>query len=889
MSRALLTFLIVLGAIAASRPNIVMIIPDDQTYSDFGFMGNSRVHSPNLDRLAEQSAVFVNGYVPTSVCSPSLATLLTGLYPHQCGIHYNHPPPGNSAFNRMATAEEYVRTRSESFEQIKAVDTLPRVLAAKGYACLQTGKFWEGHYGNAGFTHGMTVFKGVPDQLWGGNRRLASGEHVAHGNGDAGLKIGRVSMDPAYRFIDAHADQPFMIWYAPYLPHEPHNAPEQFYEPYKGRDVPEHYLDYYASCTQFDHTVGELIAYLTAKGLAENTIFVLVSDNGWTPDAKKPHKGGYRHTRRSKRSPFEDGLRTPILFRWDGRILPGKHQELVSSVDIVPTLLAAAAIDSSKLPGEDLLPALTGSAELDANRAVFGEIYPGDASSLGNPERDLAYRWVRQGAYKLIVPEGANPWGNYLKSAALYDVAGDPRETRNLIDAPKHQGTVANLRRQLDDWWPGRKKPNVVVVLADDLGYGDLGSYGARDVRTPNLDRMAAEGMLFTNFYAAASVCSPSRAALLTGRYPIRTGVTGVISANTKRALPTEEVTLAERFKALDYATAIVGKWHLGNTPDTWPLRQGFDQWFGTIGSNDMGKGRPSLEQRRAGKAGVELVEGETVIELNPDQAKLTARYTQRAVDFIAENKERHFLLYLAHNMPHTPLFASTKTAGANKRGLYGDVLAEIDASVGAVLNALKKHGIDDQTVVLFSSDNGPWLIFGDHGGSAGPLAGGKKQILEGGLRVPLIARWPGRIPAGSVCREMVSALDLAPTLMGVAGVDIESPQIDGRDVGALFTGGSLAPSQVRPFFYFWEDKIHAVRLGDWKLQLAHTDRHTPDPAAIGNSGLRGKVMTVARPQALYDLRTDPGETKDLSALHPERVRELTRLATASTRPRRKP
>jgi uncharacterized sulfatase len=438
-----------------------MIIPDDQTYSDFGFMGNDLVHTPNIDRLAARSARFVNGYVPTSLCSPSLATLLTGLYPHQSGIHYNHPPPGNSAFNKMQSAAEYRHVRSKSFDIIKSLPTLPRLLAANGYACLQTGKFWEGHYRNAGFTDGMTVFEGVPKQPWGGNRKLKSGENVAHGNGDKGLLIGRETMDPIYRFIDEHANKPFMIWYAPYLPHEPHNAPQRFYDLYNDRKVPKHYHDYYASCAQFDETVGQLVEYVEQRGLAANTIFVLVSDNGWSPDAKRPHKHGkpgYQHTKSSKRSPNEDGLRTPILFRWDNHFKPVTHDGLVSSVDIVPTLLAAAGLGdrAASLPGDDLTTVLTGKTTLPTDRAVFGEIYPGDASSLRHPERDIAYRWVRKGKYKLVVPHGNKPWGGYLKSDAFYNVVSDPREQTNLIAQAEHQGTAAAYRQLLDNWWAGK-------------------------------------------------------------------------------------------------------------------------------------------------------------------------------------------------------------------------------------------------------------------------------------------------------------------------------------------------------------------------------------------------------------------------------------------------
>ena len=428
---------------------------------------------------------------------------------------------------------------------------------------------------------------------------------------------------------------------------------------------------------------------------------------------------------------------------------------------------------------------------------------------------------------------------------------------------------------------PAAARPNVVILFADDLGYGDLGCYGAEGYATPHLDAMAREGMRFTDFYVAASVCSASRAALLTGRYPIRTGVTGVISANSKRRLPLAEVTLAERFKAMGYATAIFGKWHLGNTPDVWPLKQGFDEWFGTVGSNDMGKGRPSLEARRAGKAGVELVEQDKVVETNPDQRMLTRRYTERAVDFIRRKKEEPFFLYVPYNMPHTPLFVSERFAGKSERGLYGDVIAEIDWSAGEILQAIKSAGIDDRTIVLFTSDNGPWLIFGDHGGSAGSLDGGKKQILEGGMRVPMIVRQPGRVPAGEVVDEMVTALDLTPTLLAMAGETSSPEGLDGRDLSALLLGQDGGVPASKPFFYFWEREPRAVRFGRWKLQLAHVDNQAPDPARIGNGGERGKVRSVRRPEALYDLRTDPEEARDLASQFPDKVNELkARLAT---------
>lgn len=466
----LAAFLVALSISAAPRPNVVMIISDDQTYRDFGFMGNEHVRTPHLDRLAAQSARYPNGYVPTSVCSPSLATMLTGLYPHQHGIHYNHPPPGNSAFNKMKSRAEYERVRSRAFSLIRSQPTLPRVLAREGYRCLQTGKFWEGHYRNAGFTDGMTIFEPPPGQTFGGVRTLASGEKAAHGNGDWGLKIGRETMRPIYDFIEECAGrQPFFVWYAPYLPHQPHDSPRKYFDLYRDQPgVPEHYVPYYASISQFDDTVGELVAYVERKGLAKDTLFVFVIDNGWTPGTRR-HKSAqdfFYHIKASKRSPFEDGLRTPILLRWDGVIKPARHEQLCSSVDLVPTILSAIGIEHrmTGLPGVDLMVSAKGVAPLRP-RTVFGEIYPGDATTLGHPSRDIAYRWVRDGDFKLIIPHSQNdrrPWGDYLKAPALYNVARDPDEPDNLAPHPAQKSRVEKLRRLLDNWWmPGKDADDV--------------------------------------------------------------------------------------------------------------------------------------------------------------------------------------------------------------------------------------------------------------------------------------------------------------------------------------------------------------------------------------------------------------------------------------------
>jgi len=446
---------------ADARPNVVYIIADDHTYRDFGFMGSKEALTPNLDKLASQSARFVNGYVTTSLCSPSLGVMLTGRYPHQSGLTYNHPPPGNSVFNKMASRAEYEAARSPAFEIIRKQPTLPRTLASLGYRSLQTGKFWEGHFSNAGFTDGMTIFEPRPGQDYGGNRVLKGGELAAHGNGDHGLQIGRETMQPIADFLDKNGkEKPFFIWYAPFLPHQPHDSPQRFYDRYQGRGIPEHRIPYLASISQFDDTVGELIGMIESRGLAKDTLIAFLADNGWTPGTTREKKRPveFAHTHESKYSPFEDGLRTPILFRWDGQVKPAMHEQLVSSVDLLPTVLEALGKPDAVpgLPGRSLWSAAQGKATL-ADQPVFGEIYPGDASALEQPAKDIAYRWVRQGSLKLLIPHGHRgkpAWGDYLTEVSLFDVVRDPEEKHNLAQAQPED--VKRLRQTLNQWWkPG--------------------------------------------------------------------------------------------------------------------------------------------------------------------------------------------------------------------------------------------------------------------------------------------------------------------------------------------------------------------------------------------------------------------------------------------------
>ncbi|KAA5541101.1 sulfatase-like hydrolase/transferase [Roseiconus nitratireducens] len=439
----------------AERPNVVFIISDDQGYDDFGFMGNDQVRTPNLDALARRSARFPQGYVPSSVCRPSLATLLTGLYPHEHGIHFNHPPPGFAKLTRTMDRRGYESARESAVHLIRQVPTLPRLLADAGYRCLQTGKHWEGHWRDAGFTDGMTTGLPQPGATYG-NKQLANGQWVAHGNGDRGLAIGRETMQPIDRFLQDVGDTPFLIWYAPFLPHLPHNSPQRFVDLY-GSDLPDHQRAYFAACSEFDASVGRLMELVRKQSADRPTLYVFVVDNGFRPDPDQPMRDGqgFNYTHRSKRSPFEAGVRTPILFAMQDRVNAATHPEPCSSVDIVPTILEACGVEvPASISGRSLWPALTGDASI-APQPVYGEIYPGDASVLDRPSADVAYRWVRDGDFKLIVshPRGGKVWGSYGDQPQLYDLASDPDEQTNLASDPEFQSIEQELRTLLDRWW----------------------------------------------------------------------------------------------------------------------------------------------------------------------------------------------------------------------------------------------------------------------------------------------------------------------------------------------------------------------------------------------------------------------------------------------------
>ncbi len=419
---------------------------------------------------------------------------------------------------------------------------------------------------------------------------------------------------------------------------------------------------------------------------------------------------------------------------------------------------------------------------------------------------------------------------------------------------------------------PGRP-PNVVIVYADDLGYGDIGAYGAPRIRTPHVDRLASEGVRFTDFYVAQAVCSASRAALLTGTYPNRIGILGALMPQSTNGIAEAETTLGELLKARGYATAVYGKWHLGHLPPFLPTRNGFDDYLGLPYSNDMWPNHP--EKMRFPP--LPLYSRDAVLTINPDQSQLTGEYARQAVAFIEAHREGPFFVYLAHTMPHVPIFASERFRGRSKQGLYGDVIEEIDDSVGQVLAALRRLGLERDTLVIFASDNGPWLSYGDHAGSAGPLREGKGTAFEGGVRVPFVARWPGRIPAGSVVREPAMTIDVLPTIARLVGAPLPPLPIDGLDIAPLLLGEPGARSPHEALYFYYGTELRALRGGRYKLVLPHRSQ-TLDGKA-GSGGIPGKYRQAEVPLALYDLVDDVGETTDVAAAHPDVVARLSALA----------
>jgi arylsulfatase len=420
--------------------------------------------------------------------------------------------------------------------------------------------------------------------------------------------------------------------------------------------------------------------------------------------------------------------------------------------------------------------------------------------------------------------------------------------------------------------------PNIIIILADDLGYSDIGCFGAKRFKTPHLDNLAAEGIRLTSFYVSSPVCSPSRAALMTGSFHPRVGIQDVLYPNSNIGINSNVMTIGEIVKQRGYKTAIIGKWHLGDQVKFLPGNHGFDYYFGLPYSNDMSSNQKNNHRKSELRfPPLPLVRDDNIVEYEPDQSQLVSRYTNEAIRFIEKCKGAPFLLYFAHNAPHVPLFLSKSWKGATGNGIYADVIAEIDWSVGMILSTLKKLNLDDNTLIIFTSDNGPWKVFGNHGGTCEPLRGSKGTTWEGGIRVPFIARWPKKIAPDSFSDQPVATIDILPTIANLIGAKLPEHKIDGKDIWIIMSGEKISKSPHDSlFFYNGLNELQAMRAGKWKIHFPHS---YIDVKKAGKDGLPGTYETRRTGLELYDLSIDISEKKNVALQYPEIIANMQEKA----------
>lgn len=873
------------------QPNIILIFTDDQGYEDLGCFGSKTIKTPVLDQMAREGLRLTNFYAQP-VCGVSRAALMTGSYPIRVA-----EPDNVKQLHTVPHPQEV---------------TMAEVLKSAGYATgiigkwhlvnkMKGGKLDPETMPNAqGFDYffGTPVFNGYTVFVEDVAMRvplLRNKEVIVEGV-ESWDNITADYTKEAIDYIEQNKDGPFFLYLAHNMPHIPVGASEDF----KGKSE---YGPYGDTIEEIDWSTGQILEKLKALGIDDNTLVVFTSDNGpWVettrgmkPDGRpfipRDHSGSAAPLRGWKMSTWDGGSKVPFIARWPEKIAAGRvSDEILSTMDLLPSFahLAGAELPADRtIDGHDATGFLLGKSETSPRDDYF--YYSG-----------CLLTGVRHDQWKLVLPRPGNPpgtgwWGRMIeevKELELYDLDADPGETKNVADqnpdvVTKLQKRIESARAELGDMEvvgsgarffdegprqiqgsgkpkakasapakPGHeKKPNFVIIFTDDQGYGDLSCFGGKHVSTPRIDQMAAEGARLTSFYVAAPVCTPSRAALMTGCYPRRIDMaTGsdfvVLLAGDKKGLNPDEITIAEVLKGAGYKTGMFGKWHLGDQPEFLPTRQGFDEYFGIPFSHDI---HPFHPQEKWNFPPLALLDQETVIEMDPDADFLTKRFTEKAVDFIKENSDEPFFVYLPHPIPHKPLHVSPPfmegvdpaiIEALDKEGeridyktrdkLFRQAINEIDWSVGRILDTLKEEGVDENTLVIFFSDNGPAV------GSAGPLKGRKGSTFEGGMREPTVIRWPGKIPAGQDNDELMTAMDLLPTFAKLAGAEVPPDRvIDGKDVWPVLAGKRETPHQN--FFYHRGNDLQAIRSGDWKLHV------------------KG-----ARPVALHDLATDIGEQKNV-------------------------
>lgn len=857
---------------ADQPPNVVLIISDDQAWTDYGFMEHPHIETPHLDRLAKESAVFTRGYVPTALCRPALATLVTGMYAHQHGITGNDPALlPEMRGGRGPEPPAYRELRKQLIEKIDQQPLLPNLLSQRGYWSHQSGKWWEGNFSRGGFTQGMT--RGFPQP---------GGRH-----GDDGLTIGRQGMQPVLEFIDSAVDaqRPFFTWYAPFLPHTPHTPPQRLFEKYKAKGIEsDHVARYYAMCEWFDETCGTLIDHLDERGIRENTLVVYIGDNGWIQEENAP---GFAP--RSKQSANEGGTRQPTLFSWPGKIQSGdRGQQLCSSIDIVPTILAAAGMEPpQQMPGYDLLPALL-SGQATPRQQVFGETFAHDIANLDNPEASLLYRWVIEGPWKLLLTYDGQV-GRYSRHHAredlapqLYHLLDDPHENHNL--AAEQPQLVEKLAAAINQWWPvtqrqvqttvaanAKGRPNVVFIAIDDqndwIGHMD----GHPLAKTPHIDALAASGTTLLNAHCQAPLCNPSRTSLMLGLRPTTTGVYGLAPWFRNLQQWQDRVTLPQHFKAHGYRTLTAGKIYHGGVGGPQRRQVEFDVW-GPAGGIGV---RPEKKLIPPTPMGNHPLMDWGVFP-HADEDKGDYHVASWAVEQIhAASQDEPFFLAAGFFLPHVPCYATQKwfdlypdddsilpeireddrddtprfswylhwnlpeprlawlRENNQWRNLVRSYLActsFVDAQVGRITQALDDAGLRENTIVVLWSDHG-W-----HLGEKSIT--GKNTLWDVSTRVPLIFSGPGVTPQQR-CTQPAQLLDMYPTLIDLCGL---TPRAD-------LEGTSLQPQLIdastlraEPAITSHNQGNHAVRSERWRY-ITYADGS----------------------QELYDMRQDPHEWSNVA------------------------
>ncbi|HEY1380280.1 MAG TPA: sulfatase-like hydrolase/transferase [Gemmataceae bacterium] len=876
-------------------PNILWLIAEDlgPELNCYGY--TNQVWTPNLDRLAAEGVRYTRAYTTAPVCSASRSAFMTGMYQTTIGAH-NHRSH-----------------RDDGYQLPQGVRVLTEWLKDAGYSTANLAQMPAafGFRGTAKTDWNFTPpkkpfeFSRWPDLKTHQPFYAQINFHETH---------------RPYKGAPKKAD-PAKVTIPPYYPDHPVTRSD--------------WAAYLDAASELDRKVGLILKQLEADGLADNTLVLFIGDHGQSHVRGKQfcYEEGLHIPlliRWPRAFPVPAGFKPGTV-----------DDRLVEAIDFAPTMLSIAGVTKpEKMQGRVLFGdhadqprqyAFGARDRCDETvfrlRTVRDDRYryirnftPDRPFLQANEYKERQYPvWnlLKQlHAEGKLTPVQERLCAPTMPPEELYDLQRDPDEIDNLADKPEHQETLKRLRGVLEKWIeetndhgrtfeppevaanrgatkkgsnpnagaqpaaapkpqaaaPAADRPNVVIVLADDLGYGDVGCFGSNTARTPNIDRMAAECIKLTDFYVAQAVCSASRTALLTGCYPNRVGILGALGPAAKIGISDGEMTLGQLFKSRGYATAVYGKWHLGHHPQFLPTRHGFDDYFGLPYSNDMWPKHPTAKF-----PDLPVIDREQTVAHNPDMNKLTGWYTERAVRFIREHKDRPFFLYVPQTMVHVPLGAGDRFRGKSKGGLYGDAVEEVDWSVGQILAALKEQGLDEKTLVLFTSDNGPWLSYGNHGGSAGPLREGKGTSFEGGVREPFVARWPGHIKPGTISHTPLMTIDLFPTFARLIGAELPKHAIDGREALPVLLGEPAATNPHEAYYFYWGRELQAVRSGKWKLHFPHDYRSlTGTP---GHDGKPGGYSNAHIGLSLFDLEADVGEKTNVADQHPDVVKRLQALA----------